>query len=300
MGIKVLSLFDGISCGMVALERAGIPVERYVAYEIDKHAIKISKKNYPQIEHCGDVKGADFAQYRGFDIVMGGFPCQDLSIGQYKEKRSLDGKRSGLFWELVRAIDEVRPKYFLVENNYGMPKDAEKIITEVLGVEPIMIDSALLTAQRRKRLYWTNIPNVKTPEDKKIYFQDIVESGYVHTEKSYCLTANYNGAYPADLFKSVRSQVFEPCENGMFTVQDGVVHIPGYNRVPGKEHVNVKRIPDGRYNIRKLTVKECARLQTMPLNYFDGFSENESRKAMGNGWTVDVIAHILRGLNYVE
>lgn len=291
--MKVLSLFDGISCGMVALERANIPVERYVAYEIDENAIKISKHNYPQIEHCGDVTTADFTQYKGFDIVMGGFPCQDLSIGQHKEERSLSGKRSGLFWELVRAIAEVKPKYFFVENNYGMPKDAEKTITEVLGVEPIMIDSSLVSAQRRKRLYWTNIPNVMLPCDRKITFQDIVESGFVHTEKSYCLTANYNGAYPADLFKSVRSQVFEPCENGKFTVKDGVAHIPGYNRVKGKEYVKVTNIPDGTYNLRKMTVTECARLQTMPIDYFQGFNENECRKALGNGWTVDVIAHIL-------
>lgn len=290
--MKVLSLFDGISCGMVALERARIPVERYVAYEIEPNAIKISEKNYPQIEHRGDVTKADFTQYAGFDLVMGGFPCQDLSIGQHTVERSLSGKRSGLFWELVRAITEVKPKYFLVENNYGMPKAAEKTITEVLGVEPIMIDSSLVSAQRRKRIYWTNIPGVILPNDKKIMFQDIIESGFVHTEKSYCLTANYNGAYPADLFKSVRSQVFEPCENGKFTVKDGVAHIPGYNRIPGREYVKVKNIPDGRYNLRKLSVCECAKLQTMTPRYFEGFNENECRKALGNGWTVDVIAHI--------
>lgn len=298
--MKVLSLFDGISCGMVALERAGIPVERYVAYEIEKSAINISKKNYPQIEHLGDVKKADFKEYKGFDLVMGGFPCQDLSIGQHKGKRSLEGQRSGLFWELVRAIEEVKPKYFLVENNYGMPKEAEKIITETLGVKPIMIDSQLLTAQRRKRLYWTNIPNITKPEDKNIKFQNVIESGYVHTEKSYCLTANYNGAHPADLFKSVRSQVFEPDENGKYIVENEIAFIPGYNRIPGKETVKVKNVPNGRYDIRKLTVRECCRLQTMPENYFDGFSENDSRKAMGNGWTVDVIAHIFKGLKESE
>ena len=294
--MKVLSLFDGISCGMVALERAGIEVDRYVAYEIDKHVIAVSKANYPQIEHCGDVTTADFNQYKGFDLVMGGFPCQDISIGQHKGVRTLDGKRSGLFWVLVKAINIVKPKYFLVENNYGMPKEVEQIITETLGVKPIMIDSALLTAQRRKRLYWTNIPNVTQPVDKGISFQSIVESGFVHTEKAYCLTANYNGAYPADLFKSVRSQVFEPNVNGKFVVENGVVRIPGYNRMPGKEYVNVKKIPDGVYDIRKMTVIECAKLQTLPLNYFEGFNENESRKAMGNGWTVDVIAHIFKGV----
>ena len=114
--LKVLSLFDGISCGMVALERAGIPVERYVAYEIDENAIKISQKNYPQIEQCGDVTTADFTQYKGFDLILAGFPCQDLSISN-TNREGLKGKRSGLFWKLVRVIKEAQPKYFLVEKN---------------------------------------------------------------------------------------------------------------------------------------------------------------------------------------
>lgn len=291
--VKVLSLFDGISCGMIALERAGFEVEDYIAYEIEKSAISISKKNYPQIVQKGNVIGADFTQYEGFDIVMGGFPCQDISIGQYKGDRTLDSKRSGLFWELARAIKEVQPKYFLVENNYGIPKEVINTVSEVLGVQPVMIDSQLVSGQRRKRLYWTNIEGITQPEDKGIKFSDIVESGYVHTEKSYCLTANYNGAYPADLFKSVRSQVFEPAEKGKFEVRDEVVEIKGYNRVKGRESVKVKGVPDGRYDIRKLSVVECCRLQTVPENYFEGFGENESRKALGNGWTVDVIAHIL-------
>lgn len=119
--MKVLSLFDGISCGRLALERAGIPVERYVAYEIEPNAIKVSKANWNDIEHCGDVTVADFSQYKGFDAIIGGFPCQDLSINK-KDRKGLEGKRSGLFWHLVRAIEEVRPKYFLVENNYKMPQ----------------------------------------------------------------------------------------------------------------------------------------------------------------------------------
>ena len=297
--MNVLSLFDGVSCGRIALEKVGIKVNNYIAYEVDKNAIEISKTNYPDIKHMGSVVGADFSEFEGYDLVIGGFPCQDLSIGQHKGERSLNGERSGLFWELVRAIEEVKPKYFLVENNFGMPKAAKDIITETLKVEPIMIDSQLISGQRRKRLYWTNIKNVEVPEDKNIKFQDIVESGFVHTLKSYCLTANYTGAYPADLFKSVRSQVFEPNINGKFTVKDGVVHIPGYKRVPGKEHVKVSLIPDGRYDIRPLNVKECCRLQTMPENYFDGFKENASKKAMGNGWTIDVIAHIFKRLEEV-
>lgn len=166
--MKVLSLFDGISCGRVALERAGIPVSRYVAFEIDQNAINCSNWNFPDIEHCGSVVGRDFTEFIGFDIVMGGFPCQDLSIAG--KRKGLKGKRSSLFWYLVEAIETVNPRYFLVENNVGMPKEAEDIITDTLGVMPISINSALVSAQTRKRLYWTNIPGVEQPEDRNIFF----------------------------------------------------------------------------------------------------------------------------------
>ena len=145
--MKVISLFDGISCGMIALERAGIPVERYVAYEIDKDAIKISKKNYPQIEHCGDVTTADFTQYKGFDLLIGGSPCQSLSIVQSKTRKHLEGK-SKLFYEFVRAKNEINPKYFLFENVASMNDESKWIISQQLDC----------SAQERKRLYWTNIP----------------------------------------------------------------------------------------------------------------------------------------------
>lgn len=162
--MKVLSLFDGISCGRLALERAGIPVERYVAYEIDENAIKVSKANWNDIEYYGDVTVADFSQYKGFDAIIGGFPCQDLSINK-RNRKGLEGNRSGLFWHLVRAIEEVNPKYFLVENNYKMPQKDQDIITKTLGVEPILIYSGKVSAQSRYRLYWTNIPNVQQPEE---------------------------------------------------------------------------------------------------------------------------------------
>ena len=157
-----MSLFDGISCGMLALKRAGIPVKRYVAYEIEKNAIKISQKNYPQIEQCGDVRTADFSQYEGFDLLIGGSPCQDLSNYKYDrgEVKGLDGEKSGLFYYYVKALKEVKPKYFLLENVASMEKKWADVISEELGVEPIMINSALVCAAERKRLYWTNIPNI--------------------------------------------------------------------------------------------------------------------------------------------
>lgn len=174
---------------MVALVRAGINVDRYVAYEVDKRAISISRYHFPMIEHMGDVVGADFSQYKGFDIVMGGFPCQDLSIAK-RNRTGLYGKRSGLFWELVRAINEVEPKYFLVENNASMPKESKDVISKTLGVEPVLINSGLLSAQNRKRLYWTNIA-VPPPIDKSIYLKDILESGLPLEDKAFCKNFTY-------------------------------------------------------------------------------------------------------------
>ena len=176
--MRVLSLFDGISCGMVALERAGIPVECYVAYEINEPSIKISEKNYPNIEHKGDVTNADFSEYIGFDLLIGGSPCQDLSILNTVYRQSgetgLKGKKSRLFYAYVDALHTVNPKYFLFENVASMKAEWRDVITRELGVEPIMINSALVSAQERKRLYWTNIPNVTQPSDKGIVLDDII------------------------------------------------------------------------------------------------------------------------------
>ena len=150
--MKILSLFDGVSCARVALERAGIPVEAYYASEIDKYAIEVSKKNYPDITHIGsvvDVKGED---YKDIELLVGGSPCQDLSIAG--KRKGLAGERSGLFYEYLRILKEVKPKYFILENVASMPKEAKEIITKELGVEPIMINASLVSAQNRKRLFW--------------------------------------------------------------------------------------------------------------------------------------------------
>ena len=156
--MRVLSLFDGIGCGMVALKRAGIHIDEYVAYEIEKNAIKICKKNHPEVIEMGDVTTADFTQYKGFDLVIGGSPCQGFSFAG--KQLNFDDPRS-------------KPKYFLLEN-VKMKKEYEDVITEYLGVEPVLINSNLVSAQSRKRLYWTNIPGVAQPEDKKIMLSDIV------------------------------------------------------------------------------------------------------------------------------
>lgn len=177
--MKVLSLFDGISCARVALSKADISVTEYYASEIDRYAISVSNKNYPDIQQIGDVKNVNL---RGiwtdddsqFDLLIGGSPCQDLSIAK-KNRKGLDGERSGLFWEYVRILKEIKPKYFILENVNSMPKEARDLITKTLGVEPIMINASLVSAQNRKRLFWTNIPNVIQPENKGIFLKDILE-----------------------------------------------------------------------------------------------------------------------------
>ena len=184
--MKVLSLFDGISCARVALERAGFPVEFYFSSEIDTYANSISKKNYPEIIQIGDIKDINFIDgvfsFRDgrslgcgeIDLFIGGSPCQDLSVAK-KNRKGLDGERSGLFWDYVRLLKLVKPKYFILENVNSMPKEAKRIITETLGVEPIMINASLVSAQNRKRLFWTNISNVVQPTDKGILLRDILE-----------------------------------------------------------------------------------------------------------------------------
>ena len=284
--MKILSLFDGISCGMVALQRAGIYVERYVAYEIDEKAIKISKKNYPQIEHCGDVITADFTQYKGFDLLIGGSPCQSLSIVQSKTRKHLDGK-SKLFFEFVRALNEVGPKYFLFENVASMNEESKHVISSLLECFPVCIDSADFSAQERPRLYWTNISNfapfgfnnsvlidiMETNVPKKYYYNYPLTN--IDMTKQVCATMQHNNH---EMHKRVFNPAFK-CHT--------LTAVCGGNQ-------QKKVYDNGR--ARKLTPLEYERLQTLPDNYTAGLSDSARYKAIGNGWTIDVIANILEGL----
>lgn len=283
-GIKVLSLFDGISCGMVALERDGIPVERYDAYEIEPNAIKISKKNYPMIKHCGDVTKADFTQYKGIDLLMGGSPCQSLSIVQSKTRQHLDGK-SKLFFEFVRALSESKPKYFLFENVASMNEESKQVISELLGCQPIFINSGDFCAQERPRYYWTNIPvvlmdrkkstavlaDVLEPEVDSKYFYDYPLLN-VDMTKQVCATMDYKN-------HDIHKRIFNPA----FKVH--TLTTCGGGNTQKKVCINGKA--------RKLTPLEYERLQTLPDNYTAGVADSHRYTAIGNGWTVDVIAYIL-------
>lgn len=288
--MKVLSLFDGISCGMVALERAGIPVERYVAYEIEENAIKISKKNYPQIEHCGDVTMADFTQYQGFDLLIGGSPCQSLSIVQSKTRQHLDGK-SRLFFEFVRAKEEVRPKWFLFENVASMNDESKQVISELLGCEPIFIDSGDFSAQERPRYYWTNIPVLLDYEKSKAVLADVLENEV--DEKYYydypLLNIDLSRQVCAIMdFKNhdMHKRIFNPD----FKVHTLTCVSGGHQQ---KKVLVLERVAGGyMLRTRKLTPLEYERLQTLPDNYTAGVSDGARYTACGNGWTAAVIAHI--------
>lgn len=296
--MKVLSLFDGISCGMVALERTGISVERYVAYEIEPNAIEISKNNYPQIEHCGDVTTADFTQYKGFDLLIGGSPCTNWSCSKNhtaKVKKEMF-VNEGVGWELFkhycRALNDAKPKYFLYENNFRMPQNIMENITLELGVEPILIDSALVSAQRRKRLYWTNIPNVTQPNDKGICLKDIFiyDEKLIKQDKRILETAVATKNYVKYdlLHKGHFSQAYR-----LYFLDGKSPTIPRC-RTETKCNILLDKNDFSTYKI--LSPIEAERLQTLPDNYTEGVPKTRRFEAIGNGWTVDVIAHILSNL----
>lgn len=393
--MKVLSLFDGMACGMLAMLGAGVPVDRYVAYEIDKYAVQTSSHNFPNIEHRGDVFKADFTEFRGFDWLIGGSPCTYWSIAQ---KNNRETEASGIGWELfsqyVRALHEAKPRFFIYENNKSMAPAIRESITETFGFEPICINSALVSGQNRQRLYWVGRRNddgsysrvdVEQPEDRGIVLRDILESGYDLTcnEKSYALTASYNGAVAWNTIeKAQRNMVAEPVRIPEYGVEDksrpvnasyshkgsgegslasdafpdnpnkqvfdyvaepirigdigstaqahrvyscdgksvtlsangggqggktGLYAVPTYKQcdkvyevkdgfitIKGKTYPI--KLADGFYVIRKLTVRECMRLQTVPEWYEFPVSKSQGYKMLGNGWTVDVIIHLIESV----
>lgn len=295
-GLKVLSLFDGISCGQVAFERAEIEVDTYYASEIDKYAMLVTQKNYPNTIQLGDItKITDKAldQLGEIDIVIGGSPCQDLSNYKYDrgEVTGLNGEKSGLFYEYIKNLKYVNPKYFLLENVASMEDRWRDLISDILGVQPIMINSSLVCAAERKRYYWTNIPNVKQPEDKGIILNDIVVNAEdVPSKYWYDKPFTYNGDD-----KKVQC----------------TLHINGHRNMKEVYNLNGKCntiLCDGdggnrqkkiyqNGKCRKLMPIEYERLQTLPDNYSSCVSDSRRYSAVGNGWTVDVITHILKGLN---
>lgn len=291
--MKILSLFDGISCGMVALERAGVTVDRYVAYEIDENAIKVSKHNYPQIEHCGDVTKADFTQYKGFDLLIGGSPCTHWSIARGNAAR--ETVASGIGWELfsqyVRALKTAKPKYFLYENNASMSDEIKECILKELGCKPMLIDSSDFSAQKRQRYYWTNIP-VSEWTPSNVLFSDIMDEDF---EKSRSI-AQYKNTYKWS--KDGMCISWDTGGKGYYS-QASRARLPQqkWNTICANRAESKGNVWLGNDTIRLVTMSELEKLQTLPVGYTSCLKSKEKRgKGIGNGWTVDVIAHILKGL----
>ena len=304
--MNILSLFDGISCARVALERANIKVDKYYSSEIDKYAIKIAQKNYPDTIQLGDVRilNTPMLLCKNIDLLIGGSPCQDLSIAK-KNRQGLDGARSGLFWEYVRILKEVKPKYFVLENVNSMPNESKAIITKTLGVDPIMINASLVSAQNRKRLFWTNIPNVTLPEDRGILLKDIlqppaeVDDRMVTNGKAFSVTASYNGAVA---WNSIERKQRTMVRIGQFGSggQGDRIYSPEGKSVSLSALGGGRGAKTGLYStdniIRKLTPIECERLQGLQDNYTDGVSNTQRYKMLGNAFNCDVVAHILKQL----
>ena len=280
--MNILSLFDGISCGRVALERAGVKVDNYFASEIDEYAIKMSRFNHDDVQQIGNVLNIDETALPQIDLIMGGSPCQGFSFAG--KGLAFDDPRSRLFFEFVDLIDRCKPKYFLLEN-VRMKKEFLDIITEYLEVEPILINSSLVSAQSRQRYYWTNIPNVGPPEDTcSDMLQDILEP---RPSRKYLagqqLRDNYQGGNQLNPnYKTQANRIHEINKKAPTIMAGSHGYANGYVNQDG--------------DIRKLTPIECERLQTLPDNYTDGVSDTQRYKGLGNGWTVDVVAHILRNM----
>jgi site-specific DNA-cytosine methylase len=274
---SVLSLFDGMSCGQIALNRVGIEYDNYFASEIDKHAIKVTQHNYPNTIQLGDVtkvKGSDLPK---IDLLIGGSPCQGFSFAG--KGLNFEDQRSKLFFEFVRLKNETQPKYWMLEN-VKMKVEYQNIISEILGVKPILINSKLVSAQSRERLYWTNIP-IAALSDKNIIIADVVGIETDNKSTEIIVTKNI---YPK---KGQNGNVYSikgKCKTlsaGVGITGNGI----GSSNAPKIEWNNEQ-------GWRRLTATECERLQTVPDNYTDCVSDTQRYKMLGNGWTVDVIAHI--------
>lgn len=370
-----------MSCGQIAFRQLGIEVDRYISYEIDKYAIQVTQLNFPNTEQCGDVFAADFTQYRNIDWLIGGSPCTHWSIAQKNNRETQPN--SGMGWELfsqyVRAVKEAKPKYFLYENNQSMSKAIRAAIDEAFGFEAVEINSALVSAQNRRRLYWVGRRNpngsysrvqIALPADRGITLRDILDSvqgdkryhlkplsnremsymvrttsngrnhfDFAHhqdatRDKAVCLTANVSKGVPYNVccepvrigtienslknpdHDSKQYRVYSPdgksttlCgQGGGVGAKTGLYAVPvhkehcigpiytvfnGYILIDGDWYpIN---LPDGYYIIRKLSVNECKRLQTVPDWYdMSVISDSQAYKCLGNGWTVEVIMHILQ------
>ena len=288
--MNVLSLFDGMSCGQIALNRAGIKYDNYFASEIDKPAIKVTMANYPNTIQIGSVTEVKAENLPKIDLLIGGSPCQGFSFAG--KQLNFDDPRSKLFFEYVRLLKECKPKYFLLEN-VKMKKEYQDVISEHLGVEPIRIDSSIVSAQQRVRFYWTNITVVGQPADKNIFLDSIIEHREDHKflPKTRLDYSNYNKLLvDKTIHNYTATQIGQSRNFGN--------RINSRGKAFTLRAINPNGVIDPDYNIREFTPLECERLQTVPDNYteIDGVSRKDRIFMLGNGWTIDIIAHIFKGI----
>ncbi len=288
--MKVLSLFDGMSCGQLAFKKAGIKVDKYYASEIDSNAIKVTQHNFPNTIQLGDVCSLDINRFSEIDLLIGGSPCQSFSIAG--NKLNFEDGRGKLFFEYVRIKNGLNPKYFLFEN-VKMKDEIADIIDEMLGVKRVYIDSRDFTGHIRKRYYWTNIP-IDTWEKKDIKIKDIIDNNIPFDKdmRFFLDRTVYNPSISYDGIITVN-----PRDNkGKQTWQRGRVYDIKGNCPTICASLFDLNITKDHKTYRKLTIEECERLQGVPIGYTSCVKKNEAGKLLGNGWTVDVIAHILKGL----
>lgn len=314
--MKVLSLFDGVSCGQIALERAGIEVDEYYACEIDPHAIKVTQHNYPNTKQMGSVVDLDVSKLPMINLLIGGSPCQGFSFAG--KQLNFDDPRSKLFFEYVRILNDIKktnPNVCFLLENVKMKKESQQVITEMLGVEPITINSNLVSAQNRKRLYWTNIPNITQPDDKGICLNKVLyrlPHGYMKEGLSFeskypTLAAQSPGSKHKVVENFELSEYAKSRINERKNDKSGLVY-SWYN-----DKIYVEKSPTltsnsncwsatggitvvDREQFRTLTPEECEELQTLPFGYTNILNKTARYKAIGNGWTVNVIAHIFQNL----
>jgi DNA-cytosine methyltransferase len=293
--MNILSLFDGMSCGQIAINRVGIKYDNYFASEIDENAIQVTMDNYPNTKQLGDVTKIKSSDLPQIDLLIGGSPCQGFSFAG--KQLNFNDPRSKLFFEFVRLKNECNPKYFLLEN-VKMRKDFQDIISKYLGVEPIEINSSTVSAQDRKRLYWTNIPNIIQPENKNIHLKDILDdvvddslflsdtiaSRYFPIN---CTINNNKSCVIGKLSNHQGDRIFDiNCKGSSLSASGGNNGAGGCNI-----------IFDPKSNkLRKLSIFECEHLQTVPKDYTKTAKKTQRYKMLGNGWTVDVIAHIFKNI----
>lgn len=306
--MNVLSLFDGISCGQIALNRAGIKYDKYFASEIDKHAIKVTQHNYPNTIQLGSVVNVKAENLPKIGLILAGSPCQGFSTAG--KGLNFEDTRSKLFFEFVRLLKECKPKYFLLEN-VRMKKEWRDIISSNVGIEPILINSALVSAQNRERYYWTNIPNVQHPADKGIKLKDIIQQDYDGIWVWPRGTnpggiQSYNGKSPSIttsswqnnflIYKSGALRTFPRYPTGQKREKRLEIRTDDKSNCCTTHSLDyLLTRPDGTY--RQFTPEEVEKLQTLPVGYTSNLSKTNRYKAIGNGWTVDVIAHILKNIN---